>query len=247
MTTLKLPRWLVPGKKKPKQKFDPQEIVVWGRTLDEYEKMFALTEADRNLRILDCGAGPASFNAEMTALGHKVVSIDPVYNLSPREIEQKVQEARSMVTKVVKLRPEDHVWKTFKSIDDLIRVRMHALSLFLPDFEKGRAEGRYFAQGLPKLDFPDNSFDLVLVSHFLFLHSTILGDTFDIDSMRELTRVGREVRIFPLFGRVGKQPKTLPIVIRDLESRGYEVTETVVDYEFIAGGNKMLTARPRSA
>jgi hypothetical protein len=42
------------------------EIIPWGRTLAEYKLMFTLSDADLNSRILGCGDGPASFNAEMT-------------------------------------------------------------------------------------------------------------------------------------------------------------------------------------
>ena len=42
------------------------EVVPWGRTLQEYKLMFNLSEIDLNKKILGCGDGPASFNAEMT-------------------------------------------------------------------------------------------------------------------------------------------------------------------------------------
>jgi 2-polyprenyl-3-methyl-5-hydroxy-6-metoxy-1,4-benzoquinol methylase len=54
-----------------------QDIVPWGRSFAEYVKMFSLIPDDLDLRILDCGGGPSSFNAEMTNRGKKVTSIDP--------------------------------------------------------------------------------------------------------------------------------------------------------------------------
>ncbi len=50
------------------------EVVPWGRSLLEYKLMFNLSEVDLNSKILGCGDGPASFNAEMTALKYDVVS-----------------------------------------------------------------------------------------------------------------------------------------------------------------------------
>ena len=44
-------------------------VVPWGRTMDEYCGMFDLGERELRGRILGCGDGPASFNAEMTAQG----------------------------------------------------------------------------------------------------------------------------------------------------------------------------------
>jgi hypothetical protein len=52
------------------------EVIPWGRSFDEYRRMFALSGDDLAGTILGCGDGPASFNAEATALGHRVVSCD---------------------------------------------------------------------------------------------------------------------------------------------------------------------------
>ncbi len=63
-----------------------EKVVPLGRSLDEYIKMFALSEADFNQRILGVGDGPASFNAEATKLGFNITSIDPIYQFSGAEI-----------------------------------------------------------------------------------------------------------------------------------------------------------------
>ena len=43
--------------------FALDQVVPWGRSFDEYRRMFALTDADLSRVILGCGDGPASFNA----------------------------------------------------------------------------------------------------------------------------------------------------------------------------------------
>jgi hypothetical protein len=48
--------------------------------------MFALTPGDLLGRILDCASGPSSFNVELTAEGHDVVSCDPLYSLTAEGI-----------------------------------------------------------------------------------------------------------------------------------------------------------------
>jgi hypothetical protein len=40
--------------------------------------MFALTPDDLSGTMLDCAAGTASFNAELSAAGHEVISCDPL-------------------------------------------------------------------------------------------------------------------------------------------------------------------------
>jgi len=68
------------------------KVVPWGRSLDEYARMFALSPADLESRILDCGAGPSSFNAEATLRGGRVISCDPIYEFSAAQIRQRVEE-----------------------------------------------------------------------------------------------------------------------------------------------------------
>jgi hypothetical protein len=66
------------------------ESIPWGRSFDEFRLMFGLSEGDLAGRILGCGDGPASFNAEATALAHFVISCDPIYAFSLEEIRRHV-------------------------------------------------------------------------------------------------------------------------------------------------------------
>jgi len=52
--------------------------------------MFALSDADLQLRILGCADGPASFNAESTRRGKTVISIDPLYRLDSNTIRDRI-------------------------------------------------------------------------------------------------------------------------------------------------------------
>ena len=42
------------------------QIIPWGRSFQEYRRMFTLTDEDLRGSILGCADGPASFNAEAT-------------------------------------------------------------------------------------------------------------------------------------------------------------------------------------
>jgi len=64
-------------------------VVPFGRSQKEYELMFALSESDRHKSIVGIGDGPASFNAEMTAAGYQVTSIDPIYQFTGSEIKSR--------------------------------------------------------------------------------------------------------------------------------------------------------------
>ncbi len=174
------------------------EVVPWGRTLEEYQLMFALSRADLEAQILGCGDGPASFNAEMTALGYSVISIDPIYQFSGEQIRQRVQETYEPVISQVKQNSHRYIWKNFQDADELGQARLVAMERFLLDYEAGQFEGRYRYQCLPNLQLTDNQFELCLCSHLLFLYSEQLSLDFHIASITELLRVAQEVRIFPL-------------------------------------------------
>ncbi len=80
--------------------FKLESIVPWGRSLEEYLRMFDLTDDDLKLKLLDCASGPASFNAEMTRKGYKVISCDPIYQFPADAIAQRIQETYISMTAV---------------------------------------------------------------------------------------------------------------------------------------------------
>ncbi len=64
--------------------FHLDQVVPWERSFDEYVAMFALETQNFGRRILGCGDGPASFNAELSPRGGAVVSVDPLTDSRPR-------------------------------------------------------------------------------------------------------------------------------------------------------------------
>jgi hypothetical protein len=98
----------------------------------------------------------------------------------------------------VRATPDDWVWSYHRDPDDLMANPQAALEIFLADYENGLRGGRYMVAELPSLPFPPGSFGLAVCSHLLFLHSDLLSEAFHIESVRELCRVAKEVRVFPL-------------------------------------------------
>src|SRR5690242_374504 len=74
--------------------FTLDQVVPWGRSFREYERMFALTGDDLRRRILGCGDGPAAFNAEATRRGARVVSGDPLYRFSGEQVRGQIAATR---------------------------------------------------------------------------------------------------------------------------------------------------------
>ncbi|HEX8235718.1 MAG TPA: hypothetical protein VF600_07150 [Abditibacteriaceae bacterium] len=220
--------------------FSVDHIVPWGRSLDEHARMFALTEEDLPRRILGCGDGPASFNCEWTKRGGHVVSCDPIYEYSKGQIEERFQAIYPKMLAELQQNAHDFVWTYIRSPHDLGNRRRVAMQLFIKDFDRGKQEGRYRAESLPWLSFSDGAFDLALSSHFLFLYSDHLSLEFHRESIREMLRVAREVRIFPLL-KVGGQPSQhVEVLAAELRNDEYSVQCQRVAYEFQRGGDTMM-------
>lgn len=218
-------------------------VVPWGRSLHEYRRMFDLSPTDLSRRILDCGGGPASFNAELTQQGGAVVSCDPLYQFSTVEIEQRIQETYPTLIAGVAANQADYLWTAIASPEELGQVRLQAMRQFLADFPVGLAAGRYQLQELPDLSFADQSFDLALCGHLLFTYSQQLSDEFHLAAVAELCRVAAEVRIFPVLTLAGEPAPALPLVIEQCQQMGFQAELQTVPYEFQRGGNQMLQVR----
>lgn len=219
------------------------DIVPWGRNFEEYRRMFALTERELDMRILGCGDGPASFNAEMTRKGKKVISCDPLYEYHSDIIRSRVQDTYTLMAHKMKTSHYKYNWDLYGSVEALCDARMEAMELFFADYEKGKVRGRYVPAALPELPFDNKAFELSLVSHLLFLYSGNLGLHFHYASVSELLRVSEEVRIFPLIKLDGKESEHVDPLIRQFRLDGYSPEVVTVDYEFQKGANQMLVVR----
>jgi hypothetical protein len=221
---------------------DLDRIAFIGRTAAEYMMMFGLDKSVLEKgSVLDCPAGPSSFTAEVHRAGFNVTACDILYDVPSKMLVSKGSEDISYVFERFDEVSHLYAWGYYKNKDTVISLRKKALELFAEDFIKGSNEGRYRYAELPRLPFSDNSFSLVLSSHFLFLY----GDRLDLDfhkaCLKEFLRVcSREVRIFPLTGLDAKPYPPLPDVLDFLRSEdvGAEIRE--MPFEFQIGANKML-------
>jgi hypothetical protein len=225
--------------------FTLDTVVPWGRSLDEYCRMFALPDGWARLRILGCGDGPASFNAEATAAGARVVSCDPIYRFSTTELRRRIDETSNQVLEQTRKNQHEFVWTSIRSIDDLAALRMSAMTTFLADYERGHAERRYIEASLPRLPFENASFDLAVCSHLLFLYTVQLGEEFHLGAIRELCRVAAEVRVFPLLALGGQPSPLVDAVLSVCRANGMQASIEPVPYEFQRGGNQMMKVRRR--
>lgn len=217
-----------------------QQVVPFGRSLDEYVKMFNLSPSDLQKRILGIADGPASFNAEATQCGYAVTSVDPIYEFSAAEILSRFNAVVDDIIDQVKSTPDDWIWSYHQSPDDLRESRVRSLHLFLDDYDQGKHDRRYQVGALPSLNFFTDQFELVLCSHFLFLYSEQLDYCFHRDAILELLRISPEVRIFPLMTLMLERSPHLDPLIDELTQHGYTVSVEKAQYELQKGGNEVM-------
>jgi hypothetical protein len=217
-----------------------ERVVPFGRSLDEYVKMFDLTEQDLRKTILSVADGPASFNVEGTKLGYRIKSIDPLYNFTSEQIRTRFYEVVDNIIEQIESTPGDWVWTYHGSPSELRQNRERTISLFCDDYEGGKERGRYEVGELPKLDYQDCEYELGLCSHFLFLYSDHFDEEFHLNSIVEMLRVCQEVRIFPLLTLMLQPSPHLETIVKYLKKEGYNCEIGKVAYELQRGGNEML-------
>lgn len=222
--------------------FQLNNVVPWGRNMEEYKTMFLLNEEDMKKKIAGFGDGPASFNFEAHCLGCDITSYDPIYQFNKEELEKRIEDVRGIVMQQMSENKDNYIWTQIRDLQQLEQIRMDAMKLFLNDFEVGLSEGRYRYHELPNcLPVEDNYYDIGLSSHFLLLY-TQLGFDFHIKSIGEMLRVCKEVRIFPVVDLDANQADMISNVIEEFKKK-YDVELKETNYQFQKNANKMLVIR----
>ena len=209
-----------------------KNVVPWGRSFQEYREIFNLSECDLDKYILGCGDGPASFNTELTLRGGRIISVDPIYLFSVNDLQERIAQVYEEIIPQAEKNREMYIWENIPSVEALGKLRMNTMNKFIADYETGKAEGRYIPESLPHLSFNDKHFDLALCSHYLFLYSEHVSLEQHIASIKELSRVSREVRIYPLISLNGEESRHLEEVILALSTTGMTYSIENVGYNF---------------
>lgn len=217
-----------------------RKIVLWGHSVDEYREMFDLSQEDMNSRILEYGCGPNAVNSQQFQETHEAISCDPLFVLDKDTLFSKVVMIFAQMEDELRQHQEQFDFSQYGGIDQLIALRQAGMKKFFDDYEQGKADGRYYGAVDYHLPFPDFSFDFSLSSHYLFADLHDQNVEFHLNVIRELARVGKEVRIFPLIDCEGKTSEFLNPVLLQLQQEGYGVEVREVDYHLHKAENAML-------
>jgi SAM-dependent methyltransferase len=221
---------------------DPDRIADYlfsARNLAEYRAFFALTDADVSRRILDCPGGAASVVAQLSAAGAEAVAVDPLYAASVGEVEALARRDAERANAHSLAGQDRYDWGFYGGARGHGAVRIDAAATFIE--HRRSAPDRYVEAALPDLPFPDGAFDLALSSHLLFCYADRLDTAFHVDSLRELSRVADEVRVFPLIDYTGaRQDALVDEVIERLAEHGLAARRVPVEFRFMRGADEML-------
>lgn len=217
-------------------------VTPWGRRAYEYLAFFGLRADQLPGTVLDCGAGPSSFTAEMTRAGVNVRAVDPGYRLSIPAMRRMLADAEHQIGEALATEQDRFVWDFYDDIDGLLAARRQAAELFFRDYPQGRLTGRYICGELPSLPFATSRFDLAFCSHLLFLYSRELDLEFHLSALSELTRVAAEVRVFPMISLDGTPSPHVEACRQFLERRNVRVAIEAVPFEFQRGADRVFRA-----
>jgi hypothetical protein len=219
---------------------DIGDYLLSARSFEEYREFFALATGDLRGSILDCPGGASEFTARACALGAAAIAVDPVYAEPPDDVARRALTELDRAEVHTAAGRDRYLWDRFGDLAGHRQVRAASAERFAEDLRRHPA--RYRAGSLPRLPFPERTFDLVLSSHLLFTYAPRLSLAFHLQALLELHRVARrEVRVFPLLDQGGHpQPALVGDLRQALLIRRIPVQIRRVPYEFQRGGNEML-------
>ena len=213
-------------------------VIFIGRTMAEYARFFNLDlQGLRGKRVLDCPGGASSFRAEAVAQGIDAVACDIMYGPAADELHERGLADIDYVFEKFDGAGDMFIWKHYADKSELIKTRKRALSGFAKDYA---GKGGYVHGRLPRLPFIDNEFDIALSANLMFMYSDKLDFDFHVESIRELLRVAKEVRIFPLVMLNGAPYEKIEEIVEIFNVGGLQAKIESVPYEFQRGANRML-------
>ncbi|MCY8235470.1 class I SAM-dependent methyltransferase [Priestia endophytica] len=168
-------------------------VAMTCRSYEEYEKMFDLKmEQFKAEKVLDVAAGASPFTASAYRKGYDAYAVDPLYNLSAREMRKHGEEEIQEASRKLKKGAHTLLWDSYKTLEEHDKIRRNSFSLFMEQYMQNEKDQRFFHGALPHLPFSDQTFSLLLCNHFLFLYEAQFDFNFHVTAMKEMIRVTKK-------------------------------------------------------
>ncbi len=217
-----------------------RKSVLWGHHWDEYQGMFALNQDDLKGSILEYGCGASAVNAELHQQGVNIISMDPLFSQNIDTLQQEVDAIFESRIQQMMADKEDFNFDRYGGLEALVSYRRQGIKDFFKDYPSGKKAGRYLALQEQSLPFKDFQFDLALCAHYFFADAGDIHLTTQLASILALTRVAKEIRIFPLIDRFGKPSPLIGPVLLALQQANLGVEVRDVSYHLQSAGHAML-------
>lgn len=231
-------------KKLKKDVYVQEGVAMTCRSFNEYVSMMALDEEIlRQGSILDVAAGASSFTADAKKRGYQATAVDPLYELSIKEM--KAHGSREIETSTEKIERIAHTfqWDYYDNIKQHRENREKSLQVFLDDYALDNQKLHYKKGNLPHLPFSDEEFRLILSSHFLFLYHEQFSYKFHLHAIMELVRILHptgEIRLYPLVVLNREPYPHLDRLCEDLTSKGLRINFIPTSFRFLEGANEVM-------
>lgn len=217
-----------------------RKLVLWGHSVEEYREMFDLSQDEINSKILEYGCGPSAVNSQLAQSNNRVVSCDPLFVLDRDTLYSKTVMLFTQMADEVQAHQDHFDFSRSGGFDPLMADRKLGIETFFTDYDQGKSDQRYIGVTDYNLPFADFSFDFALCSHYLFADLDEQTVDFHLSVIRELARVAKEVRIFPLIDKDGNTSPFLGPVLLGLQQENYGIEVREVDFHLHQSGNAML-------
>ncbi len=215
-------------------------MLVTSRSFAEYVAFFALDPDRLPRRVVDCSAGVSGFVAAAAERGCAAVAVDPAYREPVDRLAEIAQAGALGGSSLVADHRDRFSFEWYGTPERQRALRAAALDACLAD--RRRRPDHYVAAALPRLPFADASFDLALCSHLLFTWANVFDEAWHEAAIREMARVAREVRVFPLVHQGSGEPVEFLDALCDRLAADAGLVARVerVPYAFQLGGDRML-------
>ena len=219
-----------------------ENIAITGRIFEEYSAFFDLELEDlKSKKILDCPSGASSFVQTLKQNGIFAKGVDIIYKFTKDEIEK---QGIKTLEKIYQNTSWMDAYKMdfYKTKENHKKHREDALKGFLKDYNLDD----YIYCELPNLPFENKEFDLLLSSHLFFVYDDRLDYDFHKNSILEMLRVSKEVRLFPLVdiqnSKALEEKNFSPFVYKIIEelSKDFKCEIIKTDFEFQVKANYYL-------
>ena len=213
-----------------------RKLVLWGHQPADYEEMFDISSEDLHKNILEFGCGPSAINSNLP----NVISVDPLFTLDKDTLSSKISLLFAQMLEEVQQNQGRYDFSSYGGLERLVWERKKGIESFFNDYKLGLEEGRYLPAVDCSLPFKDFQFEYALSSHYLFAGLDNQTVEFLVQLIKELARVAKEVRIFPLIDRYGDISEFLGPVLLELQNDNYGAELKEVKYRLQPSGNAML-------